>query len=37
MWLYGFVHPAEGEIYWWIQPSVNTSVFNRVLAEFAAE
>ena len=37
MWLYGFVHPAEGETYWWILPCVNTSVFNRVLAEFAAE
>ncbi len=36
MWLYGFVHLAEGETYWWIQPCVNTSVFNRVLAEFAA-
>jgi hypothetical protein len=37
MWLYGFVHPESGETYWWILPSVNTSVFNRVLAEFAAE
>jgi hypothetical protein len=36
MWLYGFVHPAEGETYWWILPCVKTSVFNRVLAEFAA-
>jgi hypothetical protein len=37
MWLYGFVHPESGEKYWWILSCVNTSVFNRLLAEFAAE
>ncbi len=37
LWLYGFVHPESGENYWWILPSVNTPLFNRVLADFARE
>jgi hypothetical protein len=37
MWLYGFVHPESGETYWWILPTVNTEIFNRVLADFARE
>jgi hypothetical protein len=29
------VHPPSGQTYWWILPSINTSIFNRVLADFA--
>ena len=36
-WLYGFVHPESGETYWWLLPSVNTKLFNRVLVDFAQE
>jgi transposase len=35
VWVYGFVHPATGETYWWILPQVNVDLFNRVLADFA--
>jgi len=35
LWLYGFVHPASGQTYWWILPTVNIELFNRVLADFA--
>jgi transposase len=35
VWVYGFVHPATGETYWWILPCVNIDCFNRVLADFA--
>lgn len=35
LWLYGFVHPTTGETYWWLLPYVNTSLFNRVLKDFA--
>jgi hypothetical protein len=35
VWVYGFVHPASGETYWWLLPKVNIEVFNRVLADFA--
>lgn len=35
LWLYGFVHPQSGETYWWILPTVNIKLFNRVLADFA--
>ncbi len=35
LWLAGFVHPPSGQTYWWILPSINTSIFNRVLADFA--
>lgn len=34
-WLYGFVHPHSGEIYWWWLPWVNIGLFNRVLADVA--
>ncbi|EDZ93287.1 MULTISPECIES: IS630-like element ISAtsp4 family transposase [Limnospira] len=37
LWLYGFVRPETGETYWWIIPYVNTTLFSRVLQEFAAE
>jgi hypothetical protein len=33
--LAGFVHPPSGKTYWWILPSINTVIFNRVLADFA--
>ena len=35
LWLYGFVHPESGQTYWWILPSINIKLFNRVLADFA--
>lgn len=35
VWVYGFVHPASGETYWWILPKVNIDLFNRVLADLA--
>jgi transposase len=35
VWVYGFVHPASGETYWWLMPRVNIQVFNQVLADFA--
>ncbi len=31
------MHPESGENYWWILPSVNRELFNRVLADFARE
>jgi transposase len=36
LWLVGFVHPPTGETYWWIVPRIDTSIFNLVLADFAA-
>ena len=33
--VYGFVHPASGETYWWLMPKVNIYLFNQVLADFA--
>lgn len=36
LWLYAFVRPQTGETYWWLLPYVNTELFNRVLADFAA-
>lgn len=35
LWLYGFVHPISGDTYWWLLPKVNSSLFNRVLEDFA--
>jgi len=35
LWLYAFVQPQTGETYWWILPYVNTSLFSRVLKDFA--
>lgn len=37
LWLYGFVHPESGETYWWILPTVNIKLFNRVLTDFALD
>ncbi|NEQ87491.1 MAG: hypothetical protein F6K26_48030 [Moorea sp. SIO2I5] len=37
LWLYAFAHPCSGETKAWILPNVNTELFNRVWAEFAAE
>ncbi len=36
-YLYGFVHPESGEVYWLILPTVNTEVFSMALREFAKE
>lgn len=35
VWVYGFVHPASGQTYWWLLPRVNIDLFNQVLADFA--
>ena len=34
VWVYGFVHPATGQTYWWLMPKVNIYLFNQVLADF---
>ena len=36
-YLYGFVHPESGEVYWLILPTVNTKLFSMALSEFARE
>ncbi len=36
-YLYGFVHPESGEVYWLILPRVNTELFSMALSEFAKE
>ena len=36
-YLYGFVHPESGEVYWLILPTVNTELFSMALNEFATE
>ncbi len=36
-YLYGFVHPESGEVYWLILPTVNTELFSMALREFARE
>ena len=36
-YLYGFVHPESGEVYWLILPTVNTELFSMALNEFAKE
>ncbi len=36
-YLYGFVHPESGEVYWLILPMVNTELFSLALREFAKE
>ncbi len=36
-YLYGFVHPQSGEVYWLILPTVNTELFSIALNEFARE
>ncbi|NEO67857.1 MAG: hypothetical protein F6J98_48975 [Moorea sp. SIO4G2] len=35
VWVWGFVHPASGQTYWWLLPRVNIQLFNQVLADFA--
>ena len=36
-YLYGFVRPESGEVYWLILPRVNVELFSMALAEFAKE
>jgi hypothetical protein len=36
-YLYGFVHPQSGKLFWMILPTVNTEVFSLALREFAEE
>jgi transposase len=36
-YLYGFVRPESGEVYWLILPTVNTELFSMALYEFARE
>ncbi len=33
--MYGFVHPATGDAFWLLMPTVSTEVMNLALAEFA--
>ena len=36
-YLYGFVRPESGRVFWLILPTVNTGLFSRALREFARE
>jgi transposase len=36
-YLYGFVHPQSGEVFWMILPTVSTELFSLALREFAKE
>lgn len=36
-YLYGFVRPTTGEVYWLILPTVNKELFSMALGEFAKE
>ena len=36
-YLYGFVRPQSGEVFWMILPTVNTELFSLALGEFAKE
>jgi transposase len=36
-YLYGFVRPQSGEVYWLILPTVNVELFSIALNEFARE
>jgi DDE superfamily endonuclease len=36
-YLYGFVRPESGEVYWLIVPTVNVELFSMALREFAKE
>ncbi len=36
-YLYGFVCPQSGEVYWLILPTVNVELFSMALGEFARE
>lgn len=35
VWLYGFVCPESGKTYWWVLPKVNSTIFSKVLEDFA--
>ena len=35
-YLYGFVRPESGEVYWLILPTVNVELFSMALSEFAS-
>ena len=37
LYLYGFVCPQSGQTYWLVMPSVNVTVFNLALAQFATD
>jgi len=36
-YLYGFVRPQSGDLFWMIVPTVNTEMFSLALSEFARE
>ena len=36
-YLYGFVHPESGDLFWMILPTLNTELFSMALREFAKE
>jgi transposase len=36
-YLYGFVRPKSGEVFWMILPTVNAELFSLALSEFAKE
>lgn len=36
-YLYGFVHPQSGQVFWMILPTVNTGMFSMALHELAKE
>ena len=36
-YLYGFVRPESGEVFWLILPTVNTRLFSMALSEFAKQ
>jgi hypothetical protein len=36
-YLYGFVHPQSGRVFWMILPTANTELFSLALGEFAKE
>jgi hypothetical protein len=36
-YLYGFVRPTRGEVFWLILPTVNKELFSLALREFAEE
>src|SRR4051794_41556008 len=36
-YLYGFVRPESGKVFWLILPTVNTELFSLALGEFAKE
>jgi hypothetical protein len=36
-YVYGFVRPESGEVYWLVLPTANVELFSMALAEFAKE